>query len=511
MGAKKLQRVALFLVLGVIAVLPVRAAADNLLSWKNPTFYSDGTSIPPSLQASIETRLYYSYDNSAWTLFATVPNGGTSWKGLLPLAEIVQGFYAITSTIPGQGIESTMAGSNQYPPPVAEGDTFTVSLGSSRDTYVNLGRFSLETYSTASVIRTYTWPARNVANRGFIQWDLSPLPPDITVVNATLGLFYAEESGGGGDSPYKVSVAKVTGVEPVLDLANWNTYDGVTPWSAGGDGGRANLAVPESSALVSKTHGWVTWDVTKMVQEWMAAPETNRGMAVDADNSATSDSNRYFASREYPDLYPRPQLVVTYKKNPNVTVVVDNCTDTFVNLGRYANIVFSAEPLIGTYTWPARNVANRGFIHWDLSSLPSDITVTNVTLGLYYVTEDNGGGDNTYKVSVAKVTGVRPVLDRSTWNTYDGVTPWSGGWDGGGANLAAPESFVLIGKTHGWAVWDVTNMVQEWVAAPATNRGMAIDADDTANADSNRFFASREYPDPDLRPQLVITYQPNRQ
>jgi hypothetical protein len=54
-------------------------------------------------------------------------------------------------------------------------------------------------------------------------------------------------------------------------------------------------------------------------------------------------------------------------------------------------------------------------------------------------------------------------------------------------------------------------MVQEWVAAPETNLGMAIESDGSASADSNRFFASREYPDPDLRPQLVITYEDNRQ
>jgi hypothetical protein len=512
MGKNKLQRMAVYLVLAIVAVIPVRASADNSISWKNPTKYGDNTGIPPSVQASMETRLYYSYDNKAWTWFATVPNGGTRWTGVLPLSEIVQGFYAITSTIPGQGTESPMSEPVQYPPPVAgDGGTFTVSIGSSRDTYVNLGAFSQATYSTDSLIRTYTWPARNVANRGFIQWDLSPLPPDITVTNATLGLFYAAESGGGGTSTYKVSVAKVTGVDPDLGLANWNTFDGVTPWSAGGDGGGADLAAPESFALVSKTHGWVTWDVTKMVQEWLAAPETNHGMAVDADNSAIADSNRYFASREYPDLYPRPQLIVTYKKSPTVTVVIDNCADTYVNLGKYSRYVFSSEPLIGTYTWPAGNVANRGFLQCDLSPLPPGVAVTSATLGLYYVFEEGGGGDNTYKVSVAKVTGVRPVLDRSNWNTYNGFTPWSGGRDGGAANLAAPESFVLIGKAHGWAAWDVTSMVQEWVAAPETNLGMAIESDGSASADSNRFFASREYPDPDLRPQLVITYEDNRQ
>jgi hypothetical protein len=238
------------------------------------------------------------------------------WSGVLPLAEIVQGYYTVTATIPSEGKESPIAVSVLYPPTLAEaGDTFTVSLGSCTDTYVNLGGYSLNTYSEEPLIGTYTWPANNVANRGYIKWDLSSLPADITVTGATLGLYYVTEEGGGGDPSYEVSVAKVTGVDPVLHLSNWNSYDGVTPWSGGKDGGAANLAAPESSALVSKAHGWVTWDVTKMVQEWVAAPETNHGMAVDADGSATSDSNRFFASREYPDPNLHPQLVVTYTVN----------------------------------------------------------------------------------------------------------------------------------------------------------------------------------------------------
>ena len=63
---------------------------------------------------------------------------------------------------------------------------------------------------------------------------------------------------------------------------------------------------------------------------------------------------------------------------------------------------------------------------------------------------------------------------------------------------------------HRWVSWDITEMVREWVADPATNFGMAIDSDGSASSDSNRYFASREYPDPGLRPWLEITYTRNR-
>lgn len=519
MGGKKLKRMVLSLALGAVALVPVRgAAATSVISWTNPATYSDMTSIPPSLQASIETRLYYSYDNREWTLYATVPDGGTSWTGELPLAGIVQGFYAFTSTIPGEGIESRLSDSIPYPPPVAgEGGTYTVSLGSCTDTYVNTGWSSLDTYSTEPLIGTYTWPARNAANRGFIQWDLSPLPPNITVTGATLGLYYAAEEGGGGDDSYQVSVAKVTGVHPVLDLANWNTYDGVTPWSAGGDGGASNLAAPESSALVNKLHGWVTWDVTKMVQEWAAAPETNHGMAIDADGAATADSNRFFASREHPDLYPRPQLVVTYTYDPTATVILGSYTDTHGNHRRHYRHP-EVSP-IGTHAGTAFLAANRAGMRWDLSSLPPDVTVTSATLGLYHLAEGDGGADAAYEVTVAKATGaghahrsrLRNRNDSRHRNRYDDAAAWSERRDGGTAQLAAPESSAIVNKAQGWVTWDVTQMVQGWVAAPETNHGMVVDGDGSDTADSNRYFASREHPDPDLRPQLVITYQSNRQ
>jgi hypothetical protein len=490
MGRKKLQWSALFIVLGVIAFVPLRAAAAaNVVSWNNSTTYSDGTSIPLSLQASIESKLYYSYDGREWTWFASVPNGGTSWAGVLPLAEIVQGFYAITSTIPVQGTESPLSDSIQYPPPVAgEAGTFTVSLGSCTDTYVNHGWHSLDTYAAEPVIGTYTLPASNAANRGFLQWDLSALPPDVTIANATLGLYYVTEEGGGGDNSYQVSVAKVTGVAPVLDLANWNTYDGVTPWSAGGDGGAANLDAAKSSALVGKTHGWVTWDVTKMVQEWVAAPETNHGMAVDPDGAASAGSNRFFASREHPDLYPRPQLVVTYQYPPAGTAVIKKVTDAL----------------------DANHAANRGFLRWDLSSLPPDITVTSATLGLYQVAEEDGVGEPPCEVTVARVTGVHHAHHGRHRHRHDGATAWPEIRDGGAANLAAPESSTLLPMANGWVAWDVTQMVQGWVGAPETNNGMVIEAHGAGAADSKRYFISRESPDPDLRPQLVITYQSNR-
>jgi hypothetical protein len=510
MGRIKLQLIVLSLVLVVTALAPLSAtAAINVITWENPTVYSNNTSIPSNLQASLETRLYYSYDSREWTLFATVPDGGTNWTGVLPLAEIVQGFYALASVFPGQGNEGRMSAPIRYPPPVAEeGGTLSVSLGSCTDTFVDQGRNSQDTYSEAPLIGTSTWPTNSVASRGFIKWDLSPLPPGVTVTGATLGLYYASEEAGGGDDPYEVSVAKVTGVDPVLRLSSWTSYDGAAPWPGGNDGGAANLAAPESSALVSKEHGWVTWDVTKMVQEWVAAPETNNGMSINAYGSAAAGSNRFFASRDYPDLYPRPQLVVTYRENPGVTVVIDSYTDARVTRRRHHR--HPDAPLTGNHNWPGSIAASRGLIKWDLSSLPADATVTSAALGLYNLAGEGGGGDTPCEVAVSKVNGFDRVHHRRHRHGHGGAATWSERRHGGSENHDPPESSALVGNADGWVTWDVTKMVQEWVAAPETNHGMAVDADAADAVEGDSLFASWDHPDTGMQPKLVVTYTVNR-
>jgi hypothetical protein len=299
-------------------------------------------------------------------------------------------------------------------------------------------------------------------------------------------------------------------VNPNFGKATWNSPDAIHAWEGGVGGGGGNLAVPESIVDVGKTHGWVEWNVTNMTKEWIEAPSSNFGVAIDA--GGRKDSNRYFASFEYPDPGLRPQLVVTYDPEPvpvagTYTVSVANVGDTFLNIGSYADTNYSFESLIRTYTWPTYQVANRGLIRWDLSAIPSGATVTSANLWLYYAAEDMGGGDNVYTVAVSKLTGVRPDPGLATWNTYDGVFPWPGGQDGGAGSMALPETYAAIGKSHQWVSWDVTELVREWIAEPEKNYVMVVDGDESASCDSNRHFASGEYPDGGLRPQLQITYE----
>ena len=507
-------------------------AAAKVISWKVPTTYVDQSEIPANARRKVETRLYFSLDRVAWTRFATVTGGGASWSGPLPVADGITGYYAVTAAIPPDGAESRMSDALVYPPGGSTADPFdevTVVVGNFQDTYVAPGDGGNR--SSDPLIRTWIGPGRSAGSRGFLKWDLSSLPAGVRISNATMRLYSAAEEAGGGDSTFTVKVAKVAGANPDLERATWASPDNVYSWSGGADGGTGDLAAAESTAAVGKNRGWVVWNVSNMAQEWVEAPGMNFGMALDPDVAATIGSNRDFASREHPDPRLQPELVVTYRqpsRNPMppglsvpsppvagsppgpfpdmITASIGGYEDTYVNREPYSDTNYSSDPLIRTYTWPANNVANRGFIRWDLSGLPDNITVVNATLWLYFVGEEVGGKDNTYAVSVAKVTGVLPDLGAATWNRYDGLSSWPGGENGGAAAMAPIESSAAIGKMPRWVSWDVTGMVQDWVAGPETNSGMVIDADPHAGAQSNRSFASREYPDLLSRPRLVITY-----
>jgi hypothetical protein len=515
-----------------ISAMLSEGAAAKVVSWKVPATYEDQSDIPADARRTVITRLYFSPDRVAWTRIAAVTEGGESWTGPLPVADGIPGYYAATATIPPDGAESRMSDAVLYPPDGSSADPVdevTVVVGNFHDTYVAPGDGGNR--ASDPLIRTRVGPGRSVGSRGFLKWDLSSLPAGVRISNATMRLYYTGEEAGGGDSAFTVKVAKVVGANPDLERATWASPDNVYSWSGGADGGTGDLAAAESSAAVGKNSGWVVWNVTNMAQEWVESPGMNFGMALDPDVAATIGGNRNFAARDHADPRLQPELAITYRqpsRNPlppgltvpsppptvsppgplpdMITASIGGYEDTYVNQGPFSDTNYSAEPLIRTFTWPANNVANRGFIRWDLSGLPGNITVANATLWLYSVGEEAGGKDNTFAVSVAKVTGVLPDLGAATWNRYDGLSSWPGGENGGAAAMAAVESSAAIGKMPRWVSWDVTGMVQDWVAGPETNSGMVIDADPSAGAGGNRSFGSREYPDLLSRPRLVITY-----
>ncbi len=201
------------------------------------------------------------------------------------------------------------------------GDVLTAEFGSAtgvdydgtiQDTYINLN----DSNNSANLqLNTYTWPENMVANAIIIKVDLAQLPAGAQVQSASLQLYAV---GAGGDSDYNVSVHKITNHNPDLLATTGLTYDGSNGWTANTSCynntpmAQADISAALTVNSMDTSVGYKSWDVTGLVNDWLAAPASNYGLLLNSDTVASSDSYRNFASSEATDASQRPKLVVTY-------------------------------------------------------------------------------------------------------------------------------------------------------------------------------------------------------
>jgi hypothetical protein len=206
---------------------------------------------------------------------------------------------------------------------------------------------------------------------------------------------------------------------------------------------------------------------------------------------------------------PTTTTTTTKPPSPPVTVVLGPSADTFLNVNSFANQNLQ---ILSVLTWPDKQPANVILMKFDLSSIPKGATIKSATLGLPLVAGDLTV-DNSYTMTVHKVINQNPNITLATGLTYDGVNSWTpnaccfGQIPLAQADISAPYDTKVIDKVLGYKFWNITPLANEWVNLGVANRGLILNADTTMVANRYRLFASMEYPDPSLRPNLTIVYQ----
>jgi hypothetical protein len=165
--------------------------------------------------------------------------------------------------------------------------------------------------------------------------------------------------------------------------------------------------------------------------------------------------------------------------------------DTWIGSGDLAAVNYSDNIYIRVYEW--NGVANRTLImdNTDIQNLPDNIVITSAKLKLWMNGKAGDGGDNPMNIYLYSLSGILPVMETVTWNTF--------------AATMTQESVTPVGLDNGWVEFECTNAVQSAYAARSPLY-LALDGGGSGTNDSNRRFSSYQGLE-EYTPRLVITYE----
>jgi len=359
----------------------------------NTATVSGTTSVTTTASDNVGVTKVEYYVNGVLQATDTTSPYSFSWN----TTAVTNGSYILTAKAHdaagniGQTANVTVAVSNAVAP--APPGSYTAVFGNAtganypntiQDTFINV---NYDVNAANRVLSTYTWPANKPANAIMMKWDVSALPANAQIQSATLSLYM---TGSGGDGLYDIPVYEIINKSPVIANCNGYSHDGTNQWSPSSlpynsiPLAQSDIATAVDAPQIDTTLGYKNWNVTAIINDWLANPANNRGLLLNASKNASSDSNRVFASSEATDSSQRPRLVVTYTlasdttapmvaintpingATVNGTVTVSTTASDNVGVSRvefYVNGALQATDTVSPYTvdWNTTAVTNGAY------------------------------------------------------------------------------------------------------------------------------------------------------
>ncbi|MGC8828095.1 MAG: DNRLRE domain-containing protein, partial [Anaerolineae bacterium] len=349
-----------------------------------------------------------------------------------------------------------------------------------------------------------------------LRFDLSGIPRDAVITSAQMHLYFGERSAVDTMNAWVYAVNR----RWVESEATWGQASIGENWSVGGANGVPGDRRGEPAAMTLLTGlGWVSWDITSLVQEWVSGALPNEGVLIRGE-AGVHPYVRYSAySREYADAGKRPYISVSYfiptptptptpiyTPTPTAspvptTIVLQRGLDGYQGVQDTSPDAWNPNQVHGTEDalWLRADNALRMLVAFDLSGIPPHAVILQATLSVW----------PTYRYPSQSMTiTVHRVLTaweeaQATWNTARAGIPWQ---TPGGDFDPTPITLQTASNINTWLNFDVTSLVAEWVRNPAGNFGVMLLGPGQGSLYYR--FASSEYTvAPANRPKLQIVYQ----
>jgi hypothetical protein len=331
-------------------------------------------------------------------------------------------------------------------------------------------------------------------SRSFIYFDLSALPVGATIISANMNLYGLTSSSNsqlstGSNSCYLQNVTSTWNESTVT----WNNQPTTTTTN--------EVTLAQST---STSENYLNINVLSLVNDQIA--NSYYGFMLRLVNETTYNS-MVFGSSDNADSTKWPMLVVQY----SVTTTADSSCiilqpdTTTGSKDAYISSYFSTSNL-GNYiefdaiSWTDGGTPfnSRSLIQFNLSSIPTNATITSAILSLYGDTStSNPQGSSSLSGSNAAYL----KMITSSWQ-YNTVT-WSNQPTTTTTNqVAIPQSTTT---SQSYPSINVQPFVQGWVSNPSTNNGMMLELQ-TESIYRSLVLCSSKYPHPAQRPKLEVCY-----
>ena len=173
-----------------------------------------------------------------------------------------------------------------------------------KDAWITSGQTNWN-YGAHVVMRTQ----ENAGQRSLLEFNLSNLPFDVTVINAQLELYVDRLVNSGLVEIHAVTTSWMEGTCQgagcTADGATWDSYDGTNTWSTSGSD---HVAEAAATTDVDMAATWFSWDITALVQDWAKGKRPNFGMLL----KTLSGSEVDFVSSDHTTVSQHPKLTITY-------------------------------------------------------------------------------------------------------------------------------------------------------------------------------------------------------